>query len=195
MRLSAAAVAAAFPFDGSAGGAAKKQPGEKGNADDGDSGIRGWKVGAGDARVEAPGGAQPDQQDGPALPVDEIGHGKRNDWKAEEQQELQRAETLVEKGWTTREKYDQRKQELDSATAALTAATKAIDEAQGSITFIVDNAALVVSADNIDKARIMPDWVALGLAPSKPTGPAPKRPKPNKNSSSNEPAAKKPRAE
>jgi len=71
----------------------------------------------------------------------------------------------------------------------------AIDEAQGSITFIVDNTALVVSADNIDKARIMPDWVALGLAPSKPTGPAPKRPKPNKNSSSNEPAAKKPRAE
>ena len=54
---------------------------------------------------------------------------------------------------------------------------------------------MVVSADNIDKARILPDWVALGLAPSKPTGPAPKRPKPNKNSSSNEPAAKKPRAE
>ena len=70
---------------------------------------------------------------------------------------------------------------------------EAIDEAQGSITFIVDNAALVVSADNIDKARIMPDWVALGLAPSKPTGPA-KRPKPTKNPS-NEPAAKKPRAE
>ena len=36
------------------------------------------------------------------------------------QQELQRAAALVEKGWTTREKYDQRKQELDSATAALT---------------------------------------------------------------------------
>ncbi len=72
---------------------------------------------------------------------------------------------------------------------------EATDEAAGTITFIVDKAEVVVSADNIDKARIMPDWVALGLAPSKPTGPAPKRPKPNTNSSSNEPAAKKPRAE
>ncbi|PZP80919.1 MAG: ribosome maturation factor RimP [Stenotrophomonas maltophilia] len=72
---------------------------------------------------------------------------------------------------------------------------EATDEAAGTITFIVDRAEVVVSADNIDKARIMPDWVALGLAPSKPTGPAPKRPKPNTNSSSNEPAAKKPRAE
>ena len=72
---------------------------------------------------------------------------------------------------------------------------EATDEAADTITFIVDKAEVVVSADNIDKARIMPDWVALGLAPSKPTGPAPKRPKPNKNSSSNEPAAKKPRAE
>ena len=52
---------------------------------------------------------------------------------------------------------------------------EAIDEAAGTITFIVDKAEVVVSADNIDKARIMPDWVALGLAPSKPTGPAPKR--------------------
>jgi HlyD family secretion protein len=49
------------------------------------------------------------------------------------QQQLQRAEALVEKGWTTREKYDQRKQEMDSATAALTAATKAIDEAQAAV--------------------------------------------------------------
>jgi HlyD family secretion protein len=49
------------------------------------------------------------------------------------QQQLQRAEALVKKGWTTREKYDQRKQELDSATAALTSATKQIDEAQASV--------------------------------------------------------------
>jgi len=69
----------------------------------------------------------------------------------------------------------------------------AVDAAQGTISFTVDNATLVVSADNIDKARIVPDWVALGLAPSKPTGPA-KRPKPNTNPT-NEPAAKKPRAE
>jgi len=72
---------------------------------------------------------------------------------------------------------------------------EATDEAADTITFIVDKTEVVVSADNIDKARIMPDWVALGLAPSKPTGPAPKRPKTDKNSSSNEPAAKKPRAE
>ena len=68
-----------------------------------------------------------------------------------------------------------------------------VDAEQGTISFTVDKTTLVVSADNIDKARIMPDWVALGLAPSKPTGPA-KRPKPNLNPS-NEPAAKKPRAE
>jgi HlyD family secretion protein len=49
------------------------------------------------------------------------------------QQQLQRAEALVKKGWTTREKYDQRKQELDSATAALTSASKQIDEAQASV--------------------------------------------------------------
>jgi HlyD family secretion protein len=49
------------------------------------------------------------------------------------QQQMQRAAALVEKGWTTREKYDQRKQELDSATAALTSATKAIDEAQAAV--------------------------------------------------------------
>jgi HlyD family secretion protein len=49
------------------------------------------------------------------------------------QQEMQRAATLVKEGWTTREKYDQRKQELDSATAALTSATKQIDEAQAAV--------------------------------------------------------------
>ena len=64
---------------------------------------------------------------------------------------------------------------------------------QGTVTFKVDNAPFTADIENIDKARIMPDWVALGLAPSKPTGPA-KRPKPTKNPS-NEPAAKKPRAE
>jgi HlyD family secretion protein len=49
------------------------------------------------------------------------------------QQQMQRAATLVEKGWVTREKYDQRKQELDGATAALTAATKGVDEAQAAV--------------------------------------------------------------
>jgi len=70
---------------------------------------------------------------------------------------------------------------------------ESVDAEQRTITFTVDNATVVVSADNIDKARIVPDWVALGLAPSKPKGPA-KRPKSNPNSS-NEPAAQKPRAE
>ena len=31
----------------------------------------------------------------------------------------------------------------------------------------VDGAEFVVSPDNIDKARLVPDWVALGLAPAK----------------------------
>lgn len=56
------------------------------------------------------------------------------------------------------------------------------------ITFEVDGALLVVEAGNIDKARLLPDWVALGLAPQlkkKPSGgkPAPggkTRPRPAK---------------
>lgn len=34
------------------------------------------------------------------------------------------------------------------------------------VTFDLDGAPFVVQADNIDKARIVPDWAALGLAPS-----------------------------
>jgi len=34
------------------------------------------------------------------------------------------------------------------------------------ITFDVDGAAFVVSIDNIEKARLVPDWAALGLAPA-----------------------------
>ena len=33
------------------------------------------------------------------------------------------------------------------------------------IVFLVDNAEMTVAFENIDKARIMPDWVALGFAP------------------------------
>ncbi len=72
---------------------------------------------------------------------------------------------------------------------------EAIDTERGEITFRVDNAPFVVSFDNIDKARIMPDWVALGLAPSKPKGPAPKNGGKAKKNPSNQSAAKKPRAE
>lgn len=35
----------------------------------------------------------------------------------------------------------------------------------GSIVFQVDNAEMTVAFENIDKARIIPDWVALGFAP------------------------------
>jgi ribosome maturation factor RimP len=71
----------------------------------------------------------------------------------------------------------------------------AVDHAQGTVTFIVDGKPFVAAFDNIDKARIIPDWAALGLAPTKPTGPAPKKGDKAKNKSNNETAAKKPRAE
>jgi len=37
----------------------------------------------------------------------------------------------------------------------------------GTITFEVDGQPFAVSSDNIDKARLVPDWVALGYAPAK----------------------------
>jgi ribosome maturation factor RimP len=41
------------------------------------------------------------------------------------------------------------------------------------IVFLVDNAEMTVAFENMDKARIMPDWVALGFAPQpKKAGPA-----------------------
>ena len=70
-----------------------------------------------------------------------------------------------------------------------------VDAERGEITFVVDNAPFVVSFDNIDKARIIPDWAALGLAPSKPKGPAPKNGDKAHKKPSNQSAAKKPRAE
>lgn len=71
----------------------------------------------------------------------------------------------------------------------------AVDGQQGTVTFAVDGRPLVAAFDNIDKARIIPDWAALGLAPTKPTGPAPKQGGKAKKKPSNEPAADKPRAE
>lgn len=70
-----------------------------------------------------------------------------------------------------------------------------VDEQRNEVTFAVDNAPFVVSFDNIDKARIIPDWAALGLAPSKPKGPAPKNADKATKKPSNQSAAKKPRAE
>jgi ribosome maturation factor RimP len=71
----------------------------------------------------------------------------------------------------------------------------AVDAVQGTVAFIVDGKPFVASFDNIDKARIIPDWAALGLAPVKPTGPAPKQGGKAKDKSNNETAAGKPRAE
>ena len=69
-----------------------------------------------------------------------------------------------------------------------------VDAVAATVTFTVDGTPFVVAFDNIDKARIIPDWAALGLAPVKPVGPAPKGSKAG-NKSNNETAAKKPRAE
>ncbi|HEV8694601.1 MAG TPA: ribosome maturation factor RimP [Lysobacter sp.] len=60
-----------------------------------------------------------------------------------------------------------------------------------SIAFAVDGNELVVRADNIEKARLLPDWAALGLSAEKPK---PGRgPRPAKDKKSNhKPAASKP---
>jgi ribosome maturation factor RimP len=82
------------------------------------------------------------------------------------------------------------------------------------VVFTVDDVELVVSFDNIDKGRLVPDWAALGLAPEKPGAGAGRKPKPKPDakpnsragaakrvpakkskSKPNQPAAGKPRAE
>ena len=73
------------------------------------------------------------------------------------------------------------------------------------VVFEVDGAELAVDAENIDKAKLVPDWVALGLAPAmdksgrdarpgKQKKAAGKQPAPAKNSKNpiNKPAASKP---
>ena len=46
-----------------------------------------------------------------------------------------------------------------------------IDRVEGeAITFDVDGQPFEVAFDNIDKARLVPDWEALGMAPKKPGG-------------------------
>jgi ribosome maturation factor RimP len=51
----------------------------------------------------------------------------------------------------------------------LTGTILSVEDAGGrdSITFDVDGKAFTVAFDNIDKARLVPDWAALGLAPAK----------------------------
>lgn len=63
------------------------------------------------------------------------------------------------------------------------------------VTFLVDGADFVAAFDNIDKARLVPDWAALGLAPDKPGkfGPGKSRQdKKQTNKPTNKPAADKP---
>lgn len=76
------------------------------------------------------------------------------------------------------------------------------------VVFTVDGAALAVAFDNIDKAKLVPDWAALGLAPEKPKGGGRKAgtgsgaaagrkgaAKQEPKQQPNKPAARKPRAE
>ncbi|PNR71469.1 ribosome maturation factor RimP [Xanthomonas oryzae] len=70
-----------------------------------------------------------------------------------------------------------------------------IDAEAGAVVFAVDGKDVQIGFDNIDKARILPDWVALGLAPQKPNKPGPKKTGHEKKKPSNESAAGKPRAE
>ena len=48
-------------------------------------------------------------------------------------EQMRRTATLVDKGWSTHEQYDQRKQQLKSADAALKAAQSQVNEASASI--------------------------------------------------------------
>lgn len=70
-----------------------------------------------------------------------------------------------------------------------------VDAAVGQFLLDIDGAQVAVSFDNVDKARIVPDWVALGLAPQKPNKPGPKKPGQGKKKPINESTAAKPRAE
>jgi ribosome maturation factor RimP len=63
-----------------------------------------------------------------------------------------------------------------------------------SITFDVDGNAFAVAADNIEKAKLVPDWVALGLAPAIDKSGRDARPGKQKNPTK-KPAAKPSRAE
>lgn len=65
------------------------------------------------------------------------------------------------------------------------------------VTFDVDGQALAVAAGNIDKARLVPDWAALGYGPAKDASGRDARPgkgrKPgSKHNTNNKPAAQKP---
>lgn len=60
----------------------------------------------------------------------------------------------------------------------------------GMVAFEVDGQPLAVAFDNIDKARLVPDWVALGFAPAKDNSGRDARP----GKAKKQPAARKPKA-
>ena len=71
----------------------------------------------------------------------------------------------------------------------------------GNIAFELDGAEFMVAFDNIDKAKLVPDWVALGLAPAKDASGRDSRPGKQKkagrdarpgNKQTNKPTASKP---
>ena len=58
-----------------------------------------------------------------------------------------------------------------------------VDITDDSIRFEVDGKPFEAAIDNIDKARLVPDWAALGYAPGKPgkkSGAKPKNPESTK---------------
>ena len=61
------------------------------------------------------------------------------------------------------------------------------------VLFLVDAVEFLVAADNIDKARLVPDWAAMGLAPVKPGANPGAKKNPTKKPT-NKPAAAKPTA-
>lgn len=63
-------------------------------------------------------------------------------------QEFERAAALVEKGWTPREKYDQRQQALDSGKSALTAAHEGVNQAEAAVKAADANVARLQSLFN-----------------------------------------------
>lgn len=62
----------------------------------------------------------------------------------------------------------------------------------GDVAFDVDGNELVVAVDNIDKAKLVPDWVALGLAPAVDKSGRDARPGKQKKQAGQKPAGRRP---
>ncbi|HHW4681297.1 MAG TPA: ribosome maturation factor RimP [Xylella taiwanensis] len=70
-----------------------------------------------------------------------------------------------------------------------------VKHVEGLVVLLVDGVELTVDFNNIDKARIVPDWSVLGLAPLKRSNPDTKKTSQGNKKPSNESAAGKPCAE